>query len=76
LDETIRQEIRASLSPLPADGGARHRFFVLLKEQASTWATRAKNAYMDCLKEIGREPSASIHQAVWQEKQFSCSGKH
>jgi len=65
LDKTIRAEISAAVTPLPASGGARHQFFVLLEEHANEWANRAKNAYFDCLTEIGREPSLSIRLSIW-----------
>jgi hypothetical protein len=66
LDQTIREEIQTRLEPLPASGGARHQFFVLLSERVDHWATRAKTAYLECLAQIGREPSHSINQSIWE----------
>jgi hypothetical protein len=66
LDQTIREEIQAHLEALPANGGARHQFFVLLSERVDDWATRAKTAYQDCLTQIGREPSQSINHSIWE----------
>ncbi|WP_109485459.1 hypothetical protein [Occallatibacter savannae] len=67
LDTAIRKEIDECPDELPPNlGGARHQFFVLLKERAVDWTLRAKNAYLDCLTEVGREPSQSIRLSIWQ----------
>jgi hypothetical protein len=63
LDRAIREEIRM---PLPLNGGARHQFFVLLSERVDDWANRAKTGYLDCLAQVGRQPSQPITLSIWE----------
>lgn len=65
LDTKIREEISKVGGRIPNRGADRHQFLLLLEEKANDWANRARDAYLDCLQEIGREPSYLARVSVF-----------
>jgi hypothetical protein len=65
LDLAIRDEIGKPKAPILEKGSEQRHFFLLLEEKTNRWADSARDTYLQCLKEVGREGSFLAHSLVW-----------